>query len=51
MNNKKRSLGCVIYELVALEKAFPFGFLDEAKTPKPDFGRSILFRALLEEYK
>lgn len=46
--DKIRSLGCVVYELLFLQIAFPNGCIDN-NTKRPDFGNSMLFSALLEK--
>lgn len=53
IQNHKRSLGCVLYELIVLEYAFPKGlFLDgqlNKPAPIPDLRNTGQFRKLLKE--
>lgn len=43
---KKRSLGCVVYELIALDVAFPNGVLEDRR---PDLENLTIFSSVLNQ--
>lgn len=45
---KIRSLGCVLFEILNLRKAFPYG--QEGNPNIPDLGRHFFFSPILKKY-